>query len=132
MAQPNRPLSPHVGIYRWQISNALSIVHRMTGVLLSAGALVLTAWLGALAAGPNAYRELQAVLSSLPGLALLAGWSFCFFYHLGNGVRHLTWDAGYGFGKSVARRSGVAVVIFAVVVTCAFWLLALSGSGGVR
>lgn len=130
MAQFNRPLSPHVGLYRWQISNTLSIIHRLTGMLLSAGALTLTFWLGAVAAGPVAYGNLQSLLGSWPGSLLLAGFSFCFFYHLCNGMRHLVWDAGYGFGKQAARVSGVVVVVFAIVMTVGFWVLAGAMAGG--
>jgi succinate dehydrogenase / fumarate reductase cytochrome b subunit len=129
MAQTNRPLSPHAGIYRWQISNTLSILHRLTGIWLSIGAILLGTWLLALAQGPKTYGWLHSLLASWFGLVLAAGWSFCFFYHLGNGIRHLVWDAGYGFEKRTARASGIAVVTFAAVMTSGFWLLAWSGAG---
>lgn len=129
MSQPNRPLSPHLGVYRWQISNTLSIVHRMTGVMLSLGAVVFTAWLVALAGGPDAYLGVIGVLRSLLGVLALAGWTLCFFYHLCNGIRHLCWDAGLGFEIAQARASGKAVVAAAVVLTAAFWLVVLTGSG---
>ena len=128
MALQDRPLSPFL-IYRWQISNALSIVHRLTGVLLSSGAVVLTLWLAAIAAGRDAYELMLSLLRSPIGLLLLFGWSFCFFYHLANGIRHLAWDAGYGFEKQRARSTGIAVVIAAVALTAAFWAVALMRTG---
>ncbi len=129
MSQPNRPLSPHLGVYRWQISNTLSIVHRLTGVMLSLGAVVFTVWLVALAGGPDAYLGVVGVLRSPLGVLALAGWTLCFFYHLCNGIRHLCWDAGLGFEIAQARASGKAVVAAAVVLTTAFWLVVLTGSG---
>jgi succinate dehydrogenase / fumarate reductase cytochrome b subunit len=127
MAHANRPLSPHLGIYRWQVTNTLSIVHRLTGLALSAGAVVLTAWLVSIASGPDAYLALRGWLSSPLGVLLLFGWTFCFFYHLCNGVRHLFWDAGYGFEMPQARASGIAVVVGGLVLTTVFWLIVLLG-----
>ncbi len=124
---PSRPLSPHLQVYRWQISNTLSILHRLTGVALALGGLALGGWLLALASGQAAYAAANWVLSSLPGQVFLVGWTFCFFYHLCNGLRHLGWDAGYGFEKEVARRSGLAVVAAASLLTVIFWVLALTG-----
>lgn len=130
MSHANRPLSPHLGVYRWQVSNTLSILHRMSGVGLALGAVVLCSWLMALAAGPDAYLALLGVLRSPPGVLLLVAWSFCFFYHLCNGVRHLFWDGGYGFEIARSRTSGMAAVGVAVVLTVAFWVAALLGDGG--
>lgn len=130
MAHVNRPLSPHLDVYRWQWSNALSILHRLTGVLMAAGALALTLWLTSLAAGPGAYDAVSGVLRSPLGLLALAGWTFCFFYHLCNGIRHLAWDAGYGFEIPRARATGRAVVAAAVLLTAVTWIAALAGTGG--
>ena len=129
MADGDRPLSPHLDIYRWEISNSLSILHRMTGVMLSAGALLLVGWLVAVVSGEDIYSSLYAWLSSFLGRLVLFGWTFCFFYHLGNGIRHLFWDAGYGFEKQRARITGWIVVTFSVLMTLAFWGYAL-GPGG--
>jgi succinate dehydrogenase / fumarate reductase cytochrome b subunit len=129
MSEINRPLSPHLSVYRWQVSNGLSIVHRLTGVGLSVGALVFTAWIVSVACGPAVYLGMQGWLGSPLGLLCLFAWSFCFFYHLCNGIRHLFWDAGYGFELAQARRSGMAVVAGALVLTVAFWLTALTGGG---
>jgi succinate dehydrogenase / fumarate reductase cytochrome b subunit len=129
MAQPNRPLSPHLGIYRWQVSNTLSILHRITGVMLSLGALAFTAWLVSLAAGPDSYLGVLGWLRSPPGVLLLLAWSFCFFFHLCNGVRHLAWDGGYGFEIPRARATGYAAVGASIVLTAVFWLAALAAGG---
>jgi succinate dehydrogenase / fumarate reductase cytochrome b subunit len=129
MAHENRPLSPHLGIYRWQWSNTLSIVHRATGVMLSAGALVLTFWLTSLAAGPGSYDRLLSWLQTPTGMVALFGLTFCFFYHLCNGLRHLFWDAGYGFEIPHARASGYAVLVASVTLTLLFWVIGLAGGG---
>lgn len=127
MARGDRPLSPHLGIYRWEIANSLSIVHRMTGVMLSLGALVFVGWLVSIVAGAEAYEFVQGGLDSFLGRLMLLGWTFCFFYHLANGVRHLFWDIGAGFEKRQAKMSGWAVMIFSVAMTFGFWTLALQG-----
>ena len=127
MARGDRPLSPHLGIYRWEIANSLSIVHRMTGVMLSLGALVFVGWLVSIVAGAEAYEFVQGGLDSFLGRLMLLGWTFCFFYHLANGVRHLFWDIGAGFEKRQAKMSGWAVMIFSVAMTLGFWTLALQG-----
>jgi succinate dehydrogenase / fumarate reductase cytochrome b subunit len=126
MSQVSRPLSPHLQVYRWQISNTLSILHRVTGVVLALGGLALVAWLLALASGQAAFTGANALLGSLVGQLALVGWTLCFFYHLCNGLRHLAWDAGHGFDKSVARKSGIAVVTAAVLLTVIFWAVALT------
>ena len=120
MDRAERPLSPHLQVYRWQITMALSILHRGTGLALSAGLIVLVYWLMSAADGPAAYAESQAVLGS--GLLKLCytGWAFCFFYHLANGIRHLGWDLGYGFEKSEIRSTGLAVVVLAVIATLVY------------
>ncbi len=125
MDRAERPLSPHLQVYRWEITMALSILHRGTGVALSVGLIVFVYWLVAAAGGAAAYAESQAVLGS--GLLKLCytGWTFCFFYHLANGIRHLAWDLGYGFEKSQIKTSGVAVVVFAVIATVAYAVSAI-------
>ena len=126
MSQVSRPLSPHLQVYRWQISNTLSILHRLTGVALAFGGLALVAWLLALASGQAAFTGANALLDSLVGQLALVGWTFCFFYHLCNGLRHLAWDAGHGFAREVARKSGIVVVVAAVLPTTVFWAVALT------
>src|SRR5262249_62077504 len=105
-----RPLSPY-WIYRWQITMWLSSLHRITGLLLSAGAIVLAVWLIALAGGPQSYAEVQPVFASAGFKVLLVAWAFCFFLHLANGVRHLAWDVRAGFGPETVARRGCAVVV---------------------
>ena len=119
----SRPLSPHLQVYRLPLPALMSISHRATGVLLAAGSLVLVYWLAAAASGPDAFADAQALLGSLPGRALLLLLTFSLFYHLGNGIRHLFWDAGLGFELRTAHASGVAVIVAAVVLTLAAWAL---------
>ena len=122
MDRVERPLSPHLQVYRWQITMSLSILHRATGVALSVGLIVLVYWLLQLASGPTAYAQAQTLLGS--GLLKLcyAGWAFCFFYHLANGVRHLVWDLGRGFEKNQISVGGWIVVVLAVAATLVFSL----------
>jgi succinate dehydrogenase / fumarate reductase cytochrome b subunit len=122
MTESTRPLSPHLQVYRWQVSNTLSILHRATGAALSLAAVALVAGLLALAAGQSAFAQFLWIFTGLPGQLLMVAWSFCFFYHLCNGVRHLAWDIGRGFDKQVARRSGLFVVAASTVLTLAFWV----------
>jgi succinate dehydrogenase / fumarate reductase cytochrome b subunit len=122
---PRRPLSPHLQVYRWGISNSLSILHRATGVFLSLGILVLSCWLISIATGPDAYAGIASFYGNPLFRLLFAGWAFCFFYHLGNGIRHLFWDAGYGFERSSIQASGIAVVVFAVVATAVYAFIGL-------
>jgi succinate dehydrogenase / fumarate reductase cytochrome b subunit len=112
-----RPLSPHLDVYRWQISNTLSILHRVTGVALSLGIVALVYWLMALAGGEDSYDAAMGVFTGGLGLTVLVGWAFAFFYHLLNGVRHLFWDAGYGFERSQRHASGWIAVLGALVLT---------------
>jgi len=127
MSEIERPLSPHLSVYKWQVSNTLSILHRATGVFLSLGALAFAAWVISAALGEEAYDSVLNVLSGPLGLLVLFGLSFAFFYHLGNGIRHLFWDAGYGFDKDVARKSGWFTIIATVAMTLVFWLAAMAG-----
>lgn len=124
MGSVERPLSPHLGIYRWQVTNLLSIVHRLTGLYLSLGALVLVWWLVALASGPAAYARALDVLASGWFRLPIVGWVFCFFYHLANGVRHLFWDVGLGFEPRTFRISGWAVGLVSVLATLIYSLVA--------
>ena len=126
MASANRPLSPHLQVYRFQWTMALSISHRITGVGLALGTLLLVYWLAAAAAGPEAFATAQAVIGSFLGRLLLFGWTFALFYHLCNGVRHLVWDAGYGFELDTAYRSGLVVIAASVVLTLLSWILGYS------
>lgn len=118
-----RPLSPHLQVYRWQISNSLSILHRLTGVALSIGLAALVFWLLALAAGPARYAGAMRALRGPFGGLVLTGFGFAFFYHLLNGIRHLVWDAGHGFERRGRRGGGWAVLIGACGLTALAWIL---------
>ena len=118
-----RPLSPHLQVYRLPLPALLSISHRATGVVLAAGALVLAYWLVAVASGADAFGRAQALLGSIPGRILLLAVTFSLFYHLGNGIRHLFWDAGVGFELRIVHVSGIVVVVASVVLTAATWAL---------
>ena len=118
---PARPLSPHLQIYRPQLTSVLSITHRATGVALAVGTLLLAWWLIAAATGPEAYAEVQAVLASWIGRLLLIGWTIALFYHLCNGIRHLFWDAGYGFELRTTYVSGWLVILATLVLTAVTW-----------
>ncbi len=120
----NRPTSPHLTIYRPQITSVLSILHRMTGVALYAGALVLVGWLAIAAYYPSDYARLHDCLTSLVGRALLFGWTLAFYYHLANGIRHLFWDMGKGFKLGAVTASGVFVLIFTLAATLGSWAYA--------
>ena len=123
MARAERPLSPHLQIYRWYFTMALSIAHRITGVGLALGLVLFTWWLLALASGPEAFATVHAVLASWFGVLVLFLYTLTLFYHLGNGIRHLVWDFGYGFDPQVARASGAAVLAFAGAMTVLIWLV---------
>ena len=124
MAESSRPLSPYLQ-YRWQITMVLSILHRSTGAALSAGAFVLVYWLVSIATGPEAYAQAMRYLDTLWMLPLLIGWSFCFFYHLANGVRHLAWDIGLGFEIRHVYLTGWTVVVVSTLLTAVFWAVVL-------
>ena len=114
-----RPLSPFMFPiwYRFQITSALSILHRLTGIALALGSILLVWWLITVAAGGELFAATHTLLISPIGLVLLFGWSIAFFYHLCNGVRHLAWDVGYGFEIKSATRSGYIVLAATVLLT---------------
>ena len=126
MSTGNRPLSPHLQVYRWQITSVLSILHRATGVALAVGALVLAYWLSAASYGAAAFDQAQRVLGSPIGLLLLFGWTFAFWFHFCNGIRHLAWDMGWGFELRQVYATGWTVVIGAAVLTAVTWIAALA------
>ncbi|GAB3733735.1 succinate dehydrogenase, cytochrome b556 subunit [Luteimonas pelagia] len=125
MPTRQRPLSPHLQVYRWQITMLMSILHRASGMVLVAGAFGLAWWLLAVADGGESYARAAACLASPLGLLALFGFSLALMYHLFNGVRHLLWDFGWGFDIPEVYRSGYAVAILTVVMTAAIWLFAL-------
>jgi len=121
MATRQRPLSPHLQVYRWQIQMATSIVHRTTGIILAVGALLIAAALLTLASGPDAWEHVRSLAASWFGLAVLFGWTWAFAYHLLNGIRHLVQDAGFGFSIPAFIRNGWLSVIGSLLLTGAIW-----------
>ena len=130
MEKSQRPLSPHLQIYRPQLTSVLSITHRATGMALVLGTLLLVYWLLAAASGAEAYASAQQLLGSWVGRILLLGFSFALFFHLCNGIRHLFWDVGLGFELKTAYASGRAVVGVSIAMTVLAWALAYAMRGG--
>jgi succinate dehydrogenase / fumarate reductase cytochrome b subunit len=128
-AKHTRPLSPNIQIYRPQLTSVLSIVNRVSGVALSVCAVVLVVWLLAAATGPQAYAAVQGAIASGVGQIVLFGCTFAFFLHLCGGIRHLVWDAGYGFSLRSIYASGWAVVGASVALTVAAWVASLLIAG---
>ena len=118
---PPRPLSPHLGVYKFMYTMSLSILYRITGIAASLGFLLFVAWLMALASGHDSYQRLMALLQSPLAKLLLVGFTFSFVYHFCNGIRHLGWDLGYGFEKAVAKKTGTLVLVAAIVLTLLTW-----------
>ena len=130
MEKSQRPLSPHLQIYRPQLTSVLSVTHRGTGIALLVGTLVLVYWLLAAASGAEAYASAQQLFASWFGRIVLLGFSFALFFHLCNGIRHLFWDVGLGFELKTAYASGTAVVIASISMTVLAWSLAYALRGG--
>ena len=116
-----RPISPSVTVWRWHLTMAASILHRATGVGLYGAALLLMVWALSLAAGPDAYATFTGVAGLIPGKVVLIGLTLCAFYHLGNGLRHLAWDSGYGFKPKTATSTAGLVIAFAIIAAALFW-----------
>jgi len=112
-----RPLSPHLGVYKFMYTMSLSILHRITGIAATVGFLLFTGWLMALASGPDSYARAMQLLGSPFAKLLLVGFTFSFVYHFCNGIRHLVWDTGRGLERAQARRSGAVVIVAALVIT---------------
>src|SRR5499427_2635467 len=126
MKSADRPLSPHLQIYRWQLTSVLSILHRATGIALSAGGVLLVWWLVATASGLDAYEGIEDFLGSWLGLLLLFGWSMSLFYHWCSGIRHLVWDAGHALDLKSVYIGGWIVVGTAGVLTLIAWVAGIS------
>ncbi len=125
MIPAERPLSPHLQIYKPQLTSVLSITHRLTGLALSVGAVLLVWWLVAAAAGDRAFAAAQGFWGSWFGLLLLFGWSYALFFHLCNGIRHLCWDAGHGFELRTTYLSGWTVLAVSAALTILAWIIGL-------
>ena len=122
MTSVKRPLSPHLQVYRPQITSVLSISHRMTGIVLAAGAFLLVCWLVVAAYSPVVFEIIQAAVHNWFVRLIAIGWTLCLFYHLSNGIRHLFWDAGVGLEITQARVSGWVVVFSAIFLTALSWV----------
>lgn len=123
MSSAKRPLSPHLQVYRPQLTSILSITHRLSGVALSLGTLLLVYWLAAAASGPEAFESAQSFVGSFLGRLLLFGWTIGLFFHLCNGIRHLFWDVGLGFELDDVYRSGWTVVVATAVLSLVTWIV---------
>jgi succinate dehydrogenase / fumarate reductase cytochrome b subunit len=130
MSPQSRPLSPHLQVYRPMYTMVLSISHRISGVFQSIGMLLLVYWLVAAASGDDAYARATAFFGNPLVRLAIAGWVIAFWFHLFAGIRHLVWDAGYGFEKQVARRSARFVVIMAALASLFTLALAWRHLGG--
>ncbi len=124
MNKSNRPLSPHLQVYRLPLTAILSTLHRATGIILSLGSLLLVWWLVSVAQGEAEFNTASVIISSFIGQLVLFGWTFALFFHLSNGIRHLFWDAGYGFDLRTVARSSIAVIASAGILTVLVWVLA--------
>jgi succinate dehydrogenase / fumarate reductase cytochrome b subunit len=121
-----RPLSPHLQVWRWGPHMLVSILHRATGDGMAlVGLAVLVWWLGALASGPEAYATFQGIMGSIPGMIVLVGLSWAFFTHMMSGLRHFVLDIGAGYELDTNRMWSIAAPVIAVVLTAAFWALIL-------
>ena len=129
-ARIERPLSPHLQIYRWTLTMALSIVHRATGIALYVGTLLLAWWLIAAATGPAAYANVQAFTGSFIGRLIVFGYTWALMHHLLSGVRHLVWDLGYGFKANEREALSWGALIGGISLTVLVWIAAYAIGGG--
>lgn len=128
--QKERPLSPHLQVYKPTLNMALSVFHRGTGIVLALSTPLLVGWLMTLAAGPEAYAKLQGYLSHWFFYIVLMGYVFSMSYHLCTGIRHLFWDVGHGYENEQVQRSGLMAIGGALLLTIAVFATALSSGGG--
>ena len=129
MAQVERPLSPHLQVYKPQLTSVLSILHRITGIGLGIGTVLLAWRLVSAAYGPDHFEAARSFIGAWFGRLLLFGFTFSLFYHLCNGIRHLFWDAGWGFQLKTAYASGWLVVIASIGLTIVSWFAGYANGG---
>jgi succinate dehydrogenase / fumarate reductase cytochrome b subunit len=125
-----RPLSPHMTIYRWPVTMMTSITHRITGMGLAGGAVILAWWLVSISNGPEGFQSFHAIADNPVGLLVLFGLTWSLIYHFLNGVRHLAWDMGYGFDKRIAERNSVIIFALSIIGALAVFDLGWTGHGG--
>jgi succinate dehydrogenase / fumarate reductase, cytochrome b subunit len=126
MSAKTRPLSPHLQVYKPQLTSIMSISHRVTGIALAVGTLLLVWWLMAAASGPDAFATVQGFIGSWFGYLVLFGFTYCLMYHLCNGIRHLFWDAGHGFELETVYKSGWYTVYGSIGLTVVAWLIGIA------
>jgi succinate dehydrogenase cytochrome b subunit len=129
-ARIERPLSPHLQVYRWTITMVLSILHRVTGVALYFGTLMLAWWLIAAASGPAAYAHVQAFTSSILGRLIVFGFTWALMHHLVSGLRYFCWDLGYGFKPNERDAMSWGALIAGIVLAVLIWIIAYMTGGG--
>ena len=129
-ARIERPLSPHMQVYRWTLTMALSIVHRATGIALYAGTLLLACWLIAAASGPAAYGHVQAFTGSIIGRLIVFGYTWALMHHMLSGIRHFVWDLGYGFKPNEREALTWGALIAGISLTVLVWIIAYTVGGG--
>jgi len=125
-----RPLSPHLTIWRWQVTMLASIMHRATGMALAGGAIVLAWWLVSISNGPEGYDSFMVYAAMPLGIVVLFGFTWSFAFHFLNGVRHLAWDLGYGFDKHVATKTGFLVFALSFLIAIAAFAVIWTGHAG--
>jgi len=126
----NRPLSPHMTIYRWPVTMMTSITHRATGIALSVGMVILAWWLVSISNGPEGFESFHAVVDTPLGLLVLFAITWSLAFHFCNGIRHLAWDLGYGFSKEASRQGSILVIALSVILAVAIFACVWTGHGG--
>ena len=123
MNDSKNPLSPHLQIYRWQISSLISITHRITGILNFLGLIFISAWISSAGISENLFEYFLIFLKSFIGKFILIGFTWSISYHLLSGIRHLFWDLGYGYEIKTANFSGVLVILGSLILTIVLWII---------
>tara|TARA_B100000949_G_scaffold97022_1_gene86628 strand:+ start:440 stop:826 length:387 start_codon:yes stop_codon:yes gene_type:complete len=123
MNDSKNPLSPHLQIYRWQISSLISITHRITGILNFLGLIFISAWISSAGIGENFFEFFSVFLKSFIGRFILIGFTWSISYHLLSGIRHLFWDLGYGYEIKTANFSGILVILSSLILTIVLWMI---------
>jgi succinate dehydrogenase / fumarate reductase cytochrome b subunit len=131
-ARAERPISPHLQIYRWPLPMMMSIAHRVTGAGLYFGTLLLAWWLIAAATGPNAYAAIASFMGSVFGRIMLFGYTWALLHHMLGGVRHLIWDSGHGFSQQEREWLSLATIVGSVSLTVLLWVVGYLVMGGPR
>ncbi len=129
---PERPLSPHLQVYRWPLPMLMSILHRVTGAGLYFGTLLMAWWLTAAGSGPNAYATIGSFINSFFGRLVLFGYTWALIHHMLGGIRHLIWDTGRGFAPHEREGLSLATAIGSIGLTPLIWIVGYFVMGGAR